>query len=58
MDGPFNTFYFLFVDILHERKVANNHLELMLYEILAPDLPGSFLGTGFLGEILWVEIPP
>lgn len=58
MDRPFNTVYFLFVDILRERKVANNHLELRLHEILVPDLLGSFLGTHILGEILRVEIPP
>lgn len=45
------------VDILLERNAENNHLELLLYEILVPLPPGSFLGTDILWEVLWVAVP-
>ena len=55
MDRSFLNIIFV-VDILHERKAENNHLELHCRKSLCLS-PRIFLCTDILWEDLWVEIP-
>ena len=50
-------YLFTCIGILHEGKAENNHME-NLKSLMSGCLksPGPSLGTGILGEVLWVEV--